>query len=77
MTKLHYNYNYLVKKRNGYRASQVFNSTLPSTYTENYSFPRQQSLFRRAVIALCLIAVALFLALDVGAFDGIYIWLSR
>lgn len=77
MTKLHYNYNYLVKKRNGYRASQVFNSALPSTYIENYSFPRERSWVRRAIVTLCIAAVVLFLMLDAGAFDGIYIWLSR
>lgn len=44
MTKLHYNYNYLVKQRDGYHARQVFNSAKPSTYVENYHFRRSPKL---------------------------------
>lgn len=68
-----YDFNYIERKRNGYRANQVFNSTKPSTYLENYRFPRQARIgFRGALIAMCVVFVSLYLLLDLGAFDPIF-----
>lgn len=80
MTPLEYSYRYIEHKRNGYRGAQyadrqLANSVRLSTYEEQLSWPSPRH--RKAIIGICLIAIALFLALDVGAFDDIYIWLSR
>lgn len=71
--KLDYDYRYVTDQTSGYRKSQLFNSALPSTYRENYSF-RDDRKFRGALIGMLLIAAALFIAVfEYGVLDQIYI----
>lgn len=73
MNQLHYDYNYLVKQRNGYHGAkyagrQVANSVLSSAFEERYHWPRRDT--RKAIIGICLIAAALFVAtFELGVFD--------
>ena len=59
MDKLNYDFKYIEDKTKGYRKSQVFNSALPSTYTEKYSFKKK--LVREDLYGLVLIVIGLIL----------------
>lgn len=64
MTRLEYNYRYIESKRNGYHGAkyagrQVANSVLSSAYEERYHWPRRDT--RKAIIGICLIALAVFI----------------
>lgn len=81
MNQLRYNYNYLVKQHNGYHGAKyvgrhVRNAVLPSTFDEQYEWPRRDS--RKLIIGICLLAVVAFVAVfELGLLDGVYLWLMN
>lgn len=54
----------------------ISNAKLASTFDEQYDWPPRSQ--RKLIIGLCLLAVAAFVAtFELGAFDGIYLWITN
>ena len=69
VTRLDYDYEYVTDKSKGYTKSQLFNSAVPSTYTEQYSFKKRQ--VREGVLGLIYIVIGLACAWAIAAgFSG-------
>lgn len=70
---MRYDYNYIVRQRHGYHGCQVSNSVRP-VYSNNYFKRRDRGL----LVGLCVMAIVMFVAvIELGIFDGLYLWLTR
>jgi hypothetical protein len=61
---------------NNRHSRAVSNATLPSTYQEFYSVPKQRVGFGAVVLAWSVVIVLLYVAtFEVGLFDDLYLWI--
>lgn len=75
MNDLDYSYRYVTRQSEGYRRA-VAAAAKASPYAERCYLPRQRSSLRGAIVCLCVLSAMLFLMLDAGWFDGLYLWLA-